>query len=203
MATDHESGGREIAREPARRAHAADPRRRDRAECAAARVRDLPRALQGLVRDKWMWTPIVLTPPLTLPRSQPCFSERAARTVSRRSSALYCADGLIGIVTHVQRRRQEARRLLGADVQPRHGAAAARPGSLAMVGAFGLLRPCWAGSDEPCVATSVSRITCRRCEATRERPQRAAAPAARDDAADARPLSRLRRASTRPHTGTS
>src|SRR5256714_10396934 len=52
--------------------------------------------------DRWMWTPIVLTPPLTAAGVAAVFSERAARTVLPAVSALYAADGLVGIVTHLR-----------------------------------------------------------------------------------------------------
>ena len=49
-----------------------------------------------------MWTPIVLTPPLTAAGVAAVFSERAARTVLPAVSALYVADGLVGVVTHLR-----------------------------------------------------------------------------------------------------
>ena len=52
--------------------------------------------------DKWMWTPIVLTPPLTAAGIAGVFSERAARRWLPLFGALYALDGVIGIVTHVQ-----------------------------------------------------------------------------------------------------
>lgn len=52
--------------------------------------------------DKWMWTPIVLTPPLVAAGVAGVFSERAAKTVLPALSALYCLDGVIGMVTHVR-----------------------------------------------------------------------------------------------------
>ena len=36
---------------------------------------------KGSFGDKWMWTPIVLTPPLTVAAIAAVFSERAAKTV--------------------------------------------------------------------------------------------------------------------------
>src|SRR5207248_9541226 len=52
--------------------------------------------------DKWMWTPIVLTPPLTAAGVAGYFSERAARTWLPLFGALYALDGVIGIAVHVR-----------------------------------------------------------------------------------------------------
>ena len=46
---------------------------------------------KGSFGDKWMWTPIVLTPPLTAAGIAGVVSERAARTALPAVSALYCA----------------------------------------------------------------------------------------------------------------
>ena len=81
---------------------------------------------KGSFGDKWMWTPIVLTPPLTAAAIAGVFSERAAKTVLPALSALYCLDGLIGVITHVQGVRKKPGGFCRADLQPRDGAAAAR-----------------------------------------------------------------------------
>ena len=89
--------------------------------------------------DKWMWTPIWLTPPLTAAGVAGVFSARAARTVLPAVSALYFLDGLVGIVTHV--RGIQARP--GGFREPTYnlvmGPPLLAPGSLCMVGAFGLV----------------------------------------------------------------
>ena len=91
--------------------------------------------------DKWMWTPIVLTPPLVAAGVAGVFSERAAKTVLPAVSALYCLDGVIGMVTHV---RGVLRKPGGLD-EPLYnlvmGPPLLAPGALVMVGAFGLLAP--------------------------------------------------------------
>ena len=48
--------------------------------------------------DRWMWTPIWLTPPLTAAGVAGVFSERAAKTLLPALSALYFLDGLVGVV---------------------------------------------------------------------------------------------------------
>src|SRR3954451_25432843 len=91
--------------------------------------------------DKWMWTPIALAPPLTAAGVAGVFSERAARTWLPALSALYALDGIVGIVTHV---RGIARKP-GGFSEPTYnlvmGPPLLAPGSLTMVGAFGLLAP--------------------------------------------------------------
>src|SRR4051794_41600960 len=51
---------------------------------------------RGSFGDKWMWTPIVLTPPLVAAGVAGAVSPRAARTVLPAVSALYALDGLAG-----------------------------------------------------------------------------------------------------------
>ena len=93
---------------------------------------------KGSFGDKWMWTPIWLTPPLTAAGVAGVFSERAARTLLPAVSALYFLDGLVGIVTHVRGIRARP----GGFKEPTYnlvmGPPLLAPGSLCMVGAFGL-----------------------------------------------------------------
>jgi hypothetical protein len=96
---------------------------------------------KGSFGDKWMWTPIALTPPLTLAGVAGVFSERAAKTWLPALSALYALDGAIGMWTHL---RGVAKRP-GGFSEPVYnlimGPPLLAPGSLTMVGAFGLLAP--------------------------------------------------------------
>lgn len=89
--------------------------------------------------DKWMWTPIVLTPPLTAAAVAGFYSERAAKRWLPLFGALYSLDGLIGIATHVR----GVRRRPGGFAEPTYnlvmGPPLLAPGSLAMVGAFGVV----------------------------------------------------------------
>ena len=57
---------------------------------------------RGSFGDKWMWTPIALSPALSVAGLAGMRSERAARTWLPALSALYCVDGLIGVITHVR-----------------------------------------------------------------------------------------------------
>jgi hypothetical protein len=96
---------------------------------------------KGSFGDKWMWTPIVLTPPLTAAGVAAIFSERVARTALPALSALYLADGLIGVWTHLQGVRKKPGGLENPTYNLVMGPPLLAPGSLVMVGAFGLLAP--------------------------------------------------------------
>jgi len=88
--------------------------------------------------DKWMWTPIWLTPPLTAAGVAGVFSERAAKTLLPAVSALYFLDGLVGIVTHVRGIRAKPGGFREATYNLVMGPPLLAPGALCMVGAFGL-----------------------------------------------------------------
>jgi hypothetical protein len=93
---------------------------------------------RGSFADKWMWTPIALTPLLSAAGLAGVRSQRAATTVLPAVSALYCLDGLIGVYTHVQGVRKRP----GGFHEPLYnlvmGPPLLAPGSLALVGAMGL-----------------------------------------------------------------
>jgi hypothetical protein len=94
---------------------------------------------RGSFGDKWMWTPVVLSPALTAAGVAAVRSERAARTALPIVSALYCLDGLIGVYTHVQGVRKRP----GGFSEPLYnivmGPPLLAPGSLALVGGMGLV----------------------------------------------------------------
>jgi hypothetical protein len=93
---------------------------------------------RGSFGDKWMWTPVILSPPLTIAGVAGVSSERIARTWLPALSALYCLDGLIGVITHV---RGVARKPAGFK-EPLFnivmGPPLLAPGSLALVGGMGI-----------------------------------------------------------------
>jgi len=94
---------------------------------------------RGSFGDKWMWTPVVLSPALSAAGVAAVRSERAARTALPIVSALYCLDGLIGVYTHVQGVRKRP----GGFSEPLYnivmGPPLLAPGSLALVGGMGLV----------------------------------------------------------------
>ena len=94
---------------------------------------------RGSFGDKWMWTPIVLTPPLTAAGIAALYSERAARTWLPALSALYALDGAIGVLTHLRGVQKRP----GGFGEPTYnlvmGPPLLAPGSLCLVGALGML----------------------------------------------------------------
>ena len=93
---------------------------------------------KGSFGDKWMWTPLVLTPPLTAAGLAGVVSERAARTALPAVSALYFLDGLAGMVTHLQGVRKRPGGLKEAHYNLVMGPPLLAPGSLCLVGALGM-----------------------------------------------------------------
>ena len=93
---------------------------------------------KGSFGDKWMWTPLVLTPPLTAAGLAGFASQKAAKTVLPAVSALYFLDGLIGMITHVQGVRKRPGGFEEAHYNLVMGPPLLAPGSLCLVGALGL-----------------------------------------------------------------
>jgi hypothetical protein len=93
---------------------------------------------KGSFGDKWMWTPLVLTPPLTAAGVAGVANERVARTALPALSALYFLDGLVGIATHVQGLRKRPGGFREAHYNLVMGPPLLAPGSLCLVGALGI-----------------------------------------------------------------
>ena len=141
--------GRLGARRSMRAVRYARDLRRGRAQrtlAAATALSALPLGLEiyfehfrGSFGDKWMWTPVALSPLLTAAGLAGVRSRRAATTVLPAVSALYCVDGLIGVFTHVQGVRKRP----GGFSEPLYnivmGPPLLAPGSLALVGGMGLV----------------------------------------------------------------
>jgi hypothetical protein len=93
---------------------------------------------RGSFGERWMWTPVALSPLLTAAGLAGVRSQRAARTVLPAVSALYCLDGLVGVYTHVQGVRKRP----GGFSEPLYnivmGPPLLAPGSLALVGGMGV-----------------------------------------------------------------
>jgi hypothetical protein len=94
--------------------------------------------LKGSFGDRWMWTPLVLTPPLTAAGIAGVASERAAKTVLPAVSALYFLDGLAGIVTHVRGVQKRPGGFRELQYNLTMGPPLLAPGSLCLVGALGI-----------------------------------------------------------------
>ncbi len=94
---------------------------------------------RGSFGDKWMWTPIAITPPLVAAGIAGVYSERAARTALPLASALFALDGLVGVVTHVRGVMRKPGGLREPVFNIVMGPPLLAPGSLAMVGGIGML----------------------------------------------------------------
>lgn len=93
---------------------------------------------RGSFGSRWMWTPLLLTPPLTVAAIAGLRSERAARRVLPAVAALYSLDGLVGVVTHVQGVRKRPGGFSEPTVNLVMGPPLLAPGSLLAIGGLGL-----------------------------------------------------------------
>jgi hypothetical protein len=89
--------------------------------------------------DKWMWTPVVLTPPLVLAAVAGFYSERAANRWLPVFGALYAVDGVVGIVTHIQGIRKRPGGFGEASYNLVMGPPLLAPGALTMIGGLGVV----------------------------------------------------------------
>ena len=94
---------------------------------------------KGSFGDKWMWTPIFLTPPLTAAGVAGVVSEKHARTSLPAVSGLYALDGLIGVYTHLRGVYRKPGGFHEATYNLVMGPPLLAPGSLALVGGMGLV----------------------------------------------------------------
>lgn len=93
----------------------------------------------GSFGNRWMWTPVLLSPVLSAAGVAGVVSERAATTVLPALSSFYVLDGLAGVFFHL---RGANRKPGGLVHEPTYnfvmGPPALAPGALAMVGAMGV-----------------------------------------------------------------
>jgi hypothetical protein len=94
---------------------------------------------KGSFGDKWMWTPLWLTPPLTAAGVAGFVSPRAARTALPLFGALFALDGLVGVYTHFRGVQKRPEGFREAHYNLVMGPPLLAPGSLAMVGGMGVL----------------------------------------------------------------
>ena len=89
--------------------------------------------------DPWMWSPIVVTPPVVVAGIAGVFSKRWAKTALPVAAALYTANGLLGEYFHARgvARRPGGWRLASYNVPM--GPPIAAPGLMTLVGGMGLL----------------------------------------------------------------
>lgn len=93
----------------------------------------------GSFGNRWMWTPVLLAPGLSAAGLAAVMSERAARTVLPAMSAVFMLDGLAGVYFHLRGIARKPGGFREASYNLVMGPPALAPGSLAMVGAIGLM----------------------------------------------------------------
>jgi hypothetical protein len=92
----------------------------------------------GSFGNKWMWTPVVLSPALAAAGVAGVASERAARTVLPAVSAIYLLDGAAGVFFHLRGVARKPGGFREATYNLVMGPPALAPGALAMIGALGV-----------------------------------------------------------------
>jgi hypothetical protein len=113
---------------------------------AAAALSALPMGVEiytnhygGSFGNKWMWTPVLLSPVLAAAGVGGVISERAARTVLPAVSGVYVADGLAGVFFHLRGIARKPGGFHEASYNFVMGPPSMAPGSLVMIGAIGLM----------------------------------------------------------------
>jgi hypothetical protein len=92
----------------------------------------------GSFGNRWMWTPVVLSPVLAAAGAAGVVSGRAARTVLPAVSSIYLLDGVLGVYFHLRGAARKPGGLRQATYNLVMGPPALAPGSLAMIGGIGL-----------------------------------------------------------------
>jgi len=92
----------------------------------------------GSFGNKWMWTPVVLSPVLTAAGVAGVVSEKAAKTALPGLSAVFFLDGLAGLFFHLRGAARKPGGLKEATYNLVMGPPALAPGALTMVGGMGL-----------------------------------------------------------------
>ncbi|WP_227993072.1 hypothetical protein [Pseudactinotalea sp. HY160] len=89
--------------------------------------------------NKWMWSPILVTPPVVIAGIAGVYSRRWAKTALPIASAVFAIDGLLGEYFHARgvARKPGGWRLASYNVPT--GPPISAPGLMAMVGGMGVL----------------------------------------------------------------
>ncbi len=89
--------------------------------------------------NKWMWSPVLVTPPVVIAGIAGVFSRRWAKTALPAAAAVYTLDGLAGEYFHARgvARKPGGWRLASYNVPM--GPPIAAPGLMSIVGGMGLL----------------------------------------------------------------
>ena len=88
---------------------------------------DLLRALPGSFGNKWMWSPIIVTPPVIVAGVMGVFSRKWAKTVLPVTAIIYTANGLLGEFFHARGVAAQAWRLGPRLLQRADGSPDRRP----------------------------------------------------------------------------
>jgi hypothetical protein len=92
----------------------------------------------GSFGNRWMWTPVALSPALSAAGIAGVASERAAKTILPALSALFFLDGAAGVYFHLRGAARKPGGLREATYNLVMGPPALAPGALTMVGGIGL-----------------------------------------------------------------
>jgi hypothetical protein len=92
----------------------------------------------GSFGNRWMWTPVILSPALSAAGVAGVASERAATTVLPALSELFFLDGAAGIFFHLRGAYRKPGGFKEATYNLVMGPPALAPGALTMVGGLGL-----------------------------------------------------------------
>lgn len=135
-----------LAQTAARTANDIRHGRTQRKLSAAAALSALPMGVEiytnhygGSFGNKWMWTPVVLSPVLAGAGVGGVMSERVATTLLPAVSAVYVADGLAGVFFHLRGIARKPGGFREASYNFVMGPPSMAPGSLVMIGAIGLM----------------------------------------------------------------
>lgn len=89
--------------------------------------------------NKWMWSPIVVTPPVVAAGIAGVFSRRAAKRYLPVTAGIYAANGLLGEYLHARGVARKPGGWRNASYNVPTGPPIAAPGLMALVGAMGVL----------------------------------------------------------------
>ena len=92
----------------------------------------------GSFGNRWMWTPVVLSPALSAAGVAGVASERAATTVLPALAGLFFLDGAAGVYFHLRGAARKPGGFREATYNLVMGPPALAPGALTMVGGIGL-----------------------------------------------------------------
>jgi hypothetical protein len=92
----------------------------------------------GSFGNKWMWTPVALSPALSAAGVAGVVSEKAAKTVLPALSAVFLLDGAAGVYFHLRGAYRKPGGFKEATYNLVMGPPALAPGSLAMIGGMGI-----------------------------------------------------------------